>query len=144
MSRRRVYFLTALFAYSLGFFLYLAMESFYKSHFSSAATHFSMGLLAGLAFVFLLFLDKYRLPFFVKALSGAAFITLLEFFFGIYLNLYLGLGVWDYSAFAFDLLGQICPQFSLIWFVLSCGVLWIDRFLLLAVRFFVGQGGEEA
>ena len=135
MTKRLVYFLTSSFGFSLGFFLYLAIEILYKRQFSTSNTHFSMGLLAGLAFVFLLFLDQTALGFFSKALFGAVFITVLEFVFGLYLNVYRGLGIWDYSALPFHILGQICPAFSLVWFGFSCLVLWINRFLLLEVKF---------
>ncbi len=135
MTNRFLYFLTACFSFSLGFFLYLAIETLYKRNFTNSNTHFSMGLLAGFAFVFLLFLDKTALNFFHKAIWGAVFITVLELIFGIYLNLYKGLGIWDYSSIPFHFLGQICPLFSLLWFVFSCLVLWINRFLLLEIRF---------
>lgn len=136
---RRFYDLTtAALGFSLGFFLYLAIETVYKRQFSGSATHFSMGLLAGLAFVFLFFLDKTSLGFFKKAFWGAVFITALELVFGLYLNLYRGLGIWDYSALPLHFLGQICPAFSLVWFFFSCAVLGINRFLSLEVKFLCG------
>jgi len=135
MTNRFVYVTTSCFSFSLGFFLYLAIETVYKRNFSSSSTHWTMGLLAGLAFVFLLFLDRTSMNFFHKAILGAVFITALELVFGIYLNLYKGLGIWDYSSMPFHFLGQICPLFSMIWLGFSCLVLWINRFLLLEVNF---------
>lgn len=138
MSNRLVYALTFCFSFSLGFFLYLAIETLYKRQFTASPTHFTMGLIAGLAFVFLLFLDKTAMRFLYKAALGAVFITVLEFLFGLYLNLYRGLGIWDYSRMPFHVLGQICPAFSLVWFGFSCLVIFINRFLLTEVRFLCG------
>lgn len=132
---RFVYFVATSLSFSLGFFLYLAIETVYKRYFSSSDTHWTMGLLAGLAFVFLLYLDRSALGFFQKALLGAVFITLGELAFGIYLNLYRRLAIWDYSRLPFHFLGQICPLFSLIWLLLCCFVIPINRFLLLEVEF---------
>lgn len=131
---RFVYVTTSCISFSLGFYLYLLIEAVYKRNFSTANEHWSMGLLAGFAFVFLLYLDRTPLSFWKKAFGGAVFITVLELIFGIYLNLYRGLGVWDYSRLPFHFLGQICPLFSLVWFGFSCIVLYLNRFLLWEVR----------
>ena len=55
-----------------------------------------MGLIAGLSFLFLLALDKKKMPLCLKALAGGAFITLFELVFGFILNLHYHLNVWDY------------------------------------------------
>ena len=50
----------------------------------------------------------------------------------------LGLGVWDYSHLAGNILGQICPQFTLLWLVLSVvGIVILDW-----MRYAV-EGGEK-
>jgi len=36
----------------------------------------------------------------------------------VLVNMRLGWGVWDYSEMPGNVLGQICPTFSAIWFVL--------------------------
>ena len=45
-------------------------------------------------------------------------VTFVEFCAGCVLNLWLGLDIWDYSDIPFNLLGQICLPFSLVWWVL--------------------------
>ena len=135
MRYRTVYVLSSCFSFSFGFFLYLTIEILYKRFFSGSPTHFSMGLLAGISFVFLYFLDDSPLGFGVKMLAGGVLITVLEFFLGIYLNLYLQLGIWDYRDQPFDLLGQICPVFSLIWVAFSGAVIGFNRFLKRIVKF---------
>ena len=135
MTTRTLYFFTSCLSFSLGFFLYLTIETLYKRHISHSNTHWSMGLLAGLVFLFLLFLDKTSLLFWQKAALGMVFITAGELLFGLYLNLYRGLDIWDYSHLPLHLFGQICPSFSLLWLVFSCAVLWINRFLLWEIKF---------
>jgi uncharacterized membrane protein len=54
-----------------------------------------------------------------KALMSAFFITFAEFISGIFLNIILKLEIWDYSMLPFDILGQICPYFSFIWFLIA-------------------------
>ena len=46
-------------------------------------------------------------------------ITTVEFVAGCIVNLRLHWQVWDYSSLPFNLLGQICPRFILMWFALS-------------------------
>ncbi len=46
-------------------------------------------------------------------------ITAAEFAAGCILNLGLGLAVWDYSDMPFQLLGQICLPYSILWAVLA-------------------------
>lgn len=49
----------------------------------------------------------------------AAAVTLAEFLCGCIVNLWWGLGVWDYSAFPLNLLGQVCLLYSALWGLLS-------------------------
>ena len=114
-------------SFFFGFFSYLGIEKLYKSLVSHSPTHWSMGMISGLAFLFLLALDKYKLPLPLKALAGGLFITLLELVAGIILNLHYHLNVWDYSRNFGDFKGQICPLFSLIWCAASFAVIITHR-----------------
>ena len=53
-------------------------------------------------------------------------ITAIEFVFGLILNVWLGLGMWDYSNMPGNVLGQICPQFMVLWFFLSAAGIFLD------------------
>lgn len=53
-------------------------------------------------------------------------ITAIEFIFGLILNVWLGLGMWDYSNMPGNILGQICPQFMVLWFFLSAVGIFLD------------------
>lgn len=84
-------------------------------------THPSMLLAGGLAFLSFSFInEKFKNKgLFKKALLGAVAITLIELVFGVIFNLLLKKRVWDYSDRPFNLFGQICPLFSIVWFILS-------------------------
>ena len=51
-------------------------------------------------------------------------ITAVEFVFGLVFNVFLGMSVWDYSSVPGNILGQICPLFSVLW----CGLSFIVAF----------------
>ena len=83
-------------------------------------THWTMILAGGICFVLFSVIAE-RLngrPLIFKAALGALGITAVEFFFGVVFNIILGMGIWDYSGVPFNLLGQICPLFTLVW----CGL----------------------
>lgn len=57
-------------------------------------------------------------PLWLQALCCSALVTAVELVSGLFLNLWLGLGVWDYTDLPGNFLGQICPQYSAVWWVL--------------------------
>lgn len=54
-------------------------------------------------------------PLWLQALACAALVTAVELAAGLVLNVWMDLGVWDYSRLPGNLWGQICPQFSALW-----------------------------
>ena len=83
--------------------------------------------------------DYYRYPkliseqmkkatLFAKCLLGTIFITATEFIFGCIFNLKYSFAVWDYSNQPFNVLGQICLPFSILWFF-ACFVIfkWVIK-----------------
>ena len=78
------------------------------------------------------FLREGRLPdrpLWQRALLGAGLITGVEFLSGCVLNLWLRWAVWDYSRLPGNLLGQVCPLFCFLWFLLSLPVLLLCGWL---------------
>lgn len=68
-------------------------------------------------------------PLWLQMLLGAAVIAGLEGTSGCVLNLWLGLDIWDYSQMPGNLLGQVCPQYTALWFLLCLPVLKADSWL---------------
>jgi uncharacterized membrane protein len=88
-------------------------------------THFSMFIAGGVCFCILIKLaESRRLTFFGKCLAGGASICAVEFVAGCIVNLWLGLGVWDYTRYGYHLWGQVCLRYFIIWSALSGVVIW--------------------
>ena len=96
----------------LGAVGYAAMETIWRGH-----THWSMMIAGGLCFIlFSLAAEALRgRSILLKAVTCAVGVTAIEFIFGVVFNIYLGMGVWDYNHVPFNIMGQICPMFSLLW-----------------------------
>lgn len=94
-------------------------------------THWSMTITGGLCLLIMFrhFTAKPHEPLVMKCLFGAITITALEFAAGCIVNLWLGWGVWDYSGMMFNLFGQICLPFSVLWFFLSVPAVLICNYL---------------
>lgn len=99
----------------LGGWAYAMMEILFRGY-----THWTMVLTGGACILTLYIMADWLLsqPIVVAALAGAIIITLYELGVGIVVNLKLEWNVWDYSAMPCNVLGQICPTFTAIWFVL--------------------------
>ncbi|MBE6645896.1 MAG: hypothetical protein E7612_11105 [Ruminococcaceae bacterium] len=84
-------------------------------------THPTMLVAGGISFISFSYIAEHfrekSLAF--KAALGALSVTALELLFGTVLNLLFKKDVWDYSRQPFNFLGQICPLFTLFWWVLS-------------------------
>lgn len=102
--------------------LYVALECFWRGH-----SHISMFLTGGVAVVLINgFATRYsHLPLVLTSAICAVIITALEFLAGAVVNVRLGLGVWDYSHLRYQLYGQVCLRYSLLWFALSVPAVWI-------------------
>lgn len=79
---------------------------------------------------------EWSLP--LQALVCTVLITAVEFVAGLVLNVWLGLGIWDYSNLPLNFMGQICLWYSALWFVLSLVFIPVFDWL----RYLV-QGGER-
>ncbi len=68
-----------------------------------------------------------RLSFLGKCAIGALLITSVEFLVGCVVNKILDLGVWDYSDRLWNIMGQVCPLFTFIWFIICIPAFGICR-----------------
>ena len=111
----------------IGGALYVLIEMMFRGH-----SHWTMGVLGGLMFVIIGCINEYipwEMSLLIQCIIGATIITVSEFVAGCILNLWLGLGIWDYSNLHGNLLGQICPQFTLAWVGLSLVCIVLDDYL---------------
>ncbi len=93
-------------------------------------THWSMALAGGTVLVLFTLINQSRnIPIIIRCLLGMVIITSIEFGIGMLVNVAAGWNVWDYSDKPFNVMGQICPQFSAVWFLVSIPAFWLSSFI---------------
>jgi len=91
-------------------------------------THWSMLLAGGICTsIMYCITNQILMPIWQKWLICAASITTVEFLCGIIFNLHLDWHIWDYSAKPFNLMGQICAAYSIMWLGLSVPGVWLCK-----------------
>lgn len=113
--------------WAVGGLLYIVMELLWRGH-----SHWTMFVLGGVCFVSLGLINEilpWGMPLWQQILLGACLITVCEFLAGCVVNLWLGWGVWDYSGMPGNVLGQICPQYFLLWMPVSLAGIVLDDIL---------------
>lgn len=111
----------------IGGLIYILIELIWRGH-----THISMFILGGICFVAIGLINElfsWELGLVWQSVIGAVIVTVLEFITGLIVNIWLGLGVWDYSNMPFNLLGQICLPFAFAWVALSAIAIVFDDYL---------------
>ena len=90
-------------------------------------THWTMTLLGGIVGMLLYRLHGTapRHTLLLQALSGAFIITALEMVVGVLDNLVLQWHVWSYREMPWNVYGQICLPFSVLWFLVCIPALGI-------------------
>ena len=107
--------------------VYFLIEMAWRGH-----SHWTMAVLGGVCFVLIGDINEFipwNMPLILQGAIGSGIVTALELVAGIILNLWLGLGIWDYSNMPFNLLGQICLPFTLLWVALSIVAVALDDWL---------------
>lgn len=115
-------------AFFLGGVLYGLLELAWRGR-----THWTMAVTGGACFVFMYLAAASSLPPLARYALCAANITAAEFLVGAAVNVYLGWGVWDYSAEPLDLYGQVCARYAFFWLALSVPGCALARLLRLAL-----------
>ncbi len=116
-------FLKYLTLFLVGGAFYYALEVLFRGY-----SFLAMAGCGGLCFIICgVINEKSRcMPLVLQQLIAASGITVIEFIFGLILNVWLGLNMWDYSNMPGNILGQICPQFMVLWFFLSAVGIILD------------------
>ena len=90
-------------------------------------SHSSMFFAGGTCFLLLGKLGKVTKNFLMRAFVGMGIITGIEFFTGLLVN--RNYRVWDYRNMPFNLKGQICLPFCLLWLPIGLGATLLYAFL---------------
>lgn len=110
-----------------GGLLYILIETIWRGY-----SHWTMFVLGGICFLALGMINEvlpWEMPLWQQMLLGACIITSMEFLTGCIVNLWLGWHVWDYSGMPGNILGQICPQYFLLWLPVSLAGILLDDWL---------------
>lgn len=123
MSKRTYDLFKYITIFLTGGIIYMVMEIIWRGY-----THISMGVLGGICVILIGIINEiYKdIPLLYQAPLGSVIITILEYISGYILNISLGLNIWDYSDLPFNVNGQVCLYYSLLWMVLSMVASVID------------------
>lgn len=120
-------FMKLLFLFVVGGLIYVMIEMVFRGH-----SHPTMFVVGGLCFLICGDLNEiisWEMPFLAQMILGSIIITSVELIAGLILNVWLGLGIWDYSNMPFNYKGQICLPYSLLWCLLSGIGIVLDDYL---------------
>ena len=101
-----------LFLWALGGTLYYSFEMIFRGF-----SHWSMFLLGGICLVFFAqqgIWTGWSAPLWKQVLWSVVFVTSCEFITGIFVNKIMHWNVWDYTDQPFQVMGQICLPFTVI------------------------------
>lgn len=101
---------------------YVTLETFWRGY-----SHWTMFILAAFLFIILGLLNEiWSWNILTQSIVGTVIATIAEFITGCIVNIWLGWNIWDYSEMWGNVLGQICPAFSLLWIVMSIIAIVLD------------------
>ena len=114
--------------WSTGGVIYYCIEMLWRGY-----SHPSMYTLGGICFIVLGLINQlyitWNMKIWYQMLIGAVLITLFEFITGCIVNIWLGWSIWDYSNMPFNICGQVCLLFTILWYFLSFVGIFLDDYL---------------
>lgn len=113
--------------FGIGGLLYVIIELAWRGR-----SHWTMFVLGGICFMVIGLINEvlpWSMALWKQILIGAGIVTALEFLTGCVVNLWLGWNIWDYSGLPGNILGQICPQYCLLWLPVSLAGIVLDDWL---------------
>lgn len=100
------------------------------------SSHWSMFFLGGACFLSVGVVNEKnrgQIPLIPQMIISAVLITVLEFAVGYVLNIRLGLNVWNYEDMPYNIMGQVCLLYTVLWFFLSLVCIIADDWLRYAL-----------
>lgn len=122
-----MYVLEYLFLLILGGAIYYGIECLWRGY-----SHITMFFVGGMAFILIGLINEivdWNMLFWWQMTIGDVCVLILEFTFGVIFNIILGLNVWDYSDLPFNILGQICLLFALLWLPIIAFAIVLDDWI---------------
>ncbi len=113
--------------FGLGGIFYVIIELLWRGN-----SHWSMFVLGGLCFLIIGLINEQsrgKIPLVLQMSISAVIITALEFVTGYILNIKLDMNVWNYSDLPYNIMGQVCLLYTILWFFLSLLCIITDDWL---------------
>lgn len=127
LEKNTLNFFKYLLIWEVGGLVYYLIEILYRGF-----SHPSMFILGGACLIFIGLLNEiytFDMYFELQILIGDAIVLVLEFITGVIVNIILKLNVWDYTNMPFNILGQICPQFAILWIPVIATAILLDDWI---------------
>lgn len=113
--------------WGIGGLLYVLCELVFRGR-----SHWTMFIVGGLCFWLIGLINEvipWEMPIWQQCIIGSVIITAVEFAAGCIINIGLGWQVWDYSGLPFNILGQVCLPFTVLWGFLAAAGIILDDYL---------------
>lgn len=113
--------------WGIGGLLYVLCELVFRGR-----SHWTMFIVGGLCFWLIGLINEvipWDMPIWQQCIIGALIVTVIEFIAGCIINIWLGWQVWDYSGLPFNILGQVCLPFTVLWCILAAVGIILDDYL---------------
>ncbi len=128
----------------LGGMVYFAIEGLWRIP-QGGWANVAMLFVGGICFVLVGGINQihafFKLSMRWQASIGAVIVLAVEYIAGLILNVWLGMGIWDYSSLPLNVHGQICLPFAVLWFLLMPFAIWLeDRLTLVHDTFLKFRG----
>ena len=114
MKKILKYVLKELILFLIGGSAYYLTEILFRGY-----SHISMFIVGAICFILIGEINQvfpWDMALTSQMMLSSLIITSAELISGVFLNIYLNLGVWDYSEMPYNFLGQICLLLSVVWF----------------------------
>lgn len=111
----------------IGGLIYLLTELLWRGR-----SHWTMFIVGGFCFIVTGAINEvlsWETSLIIQCVIGAFGITITEFISGVILNIWLKWNIWDYSNMPGNILGQICPQYFLLWILISGVAIVLDDYI---------------
>lgn len=113
-----------LFLFLVGGFSYYFLEILFRGR-----SHYSMIICGGVCFILTGMLNQiigFKMALISQMVISSLIITMVEFITGVIFNIWLNMNVWDYSDVPYNLFGQICLPYTILWMFVSLLCIFVD------------------
>lgn len=122
-----LYVFEYLFLLILGGAIYYGIEVLWRGY-----SHVAMFFVGGMCFILIGLINEvidWNMAFWKQMIIGDLCVLTLEFAFGVIFNIILKQNIWDYSNLPFNLFGQICLPFAILWLPIVAIAIVLDDWI---------------